>query len=88
MIKVKDGSSWVLYDYVSNIRHLPVADQKELDYCQHITDKDYTKGVTFSKKDKTVFITLSSKTLDSSIKILAFSPVFILNDHGQTVDRI
>lgn len=86
ILKIKGNDAWTLYDNITELEHRIVSDQEALVIARHYADTDYTFPNNFDKNKTIIYITYTTKGITTSI--LAYQPIFVLNDTGQTVDRI
>ena len=86
ILKLKGNSTWTLFDNITGVNHCVVTDQEALDFVRSYAESDYTSEDKFDKNKPIILLTYFTK--DSTVSILAYQPIFILNDSGQTIDRI
>jgi hypothetical protein len=85
MVKAQSKDGWVIYDHIIKVEHSTVnrfepyyAREDTEDLCFHLAPDEIRPmlSITINLED------------GKDRHILAWSPVFILNDVGRTVDRI
>ena len=90
MVKVINGDGWKLYDGVKAVSHAVVNGQIGMPY--HHEDftsdpiPDQFKGEFLEPKVVRLIIEMNQP--GDVRHVIAWSPVFILNDNGKTVERV
>lgn len=95
IVKVINSSGWTLYDGVKKLSHsivdesCPIGVSSELDDFTNWGTSGVDLGGTKRPSGETAKINMWLTFDNDSIKqVLAYSPVFLLNNEGKTVDRI
>ena len=90
MVKVINGDGWKIYDGVSEVSHSIINGQFEcLSDTDDFVQKPIPKQLKASEFLNNRMVNLSLTFLNGSTKsVIAWSPVYLLNDSGKTVERI
>jgi hypothetical protein len=89
-MKIKDGETYVLFSEIDHIRYWYLDDNAPKDYGDTVLD--FTgKGGPISKEyadKRKVGITFLNRNQTEETYVIAFEPVYLMNDDGKTVEKI
>ena len=101
-IKFEDAGAWQLFDDVDNLQYRKMSIRDCLEYEKEYGTSDlidYTetlqanRGTKFDEtlidgpKIRVLLLFMNSKQLEYS-KVLAFSPVYLMNNNGRTIETV
>lgn len=85
ILKIKTNCGWQIFGEVDYVHYTQAEDNVE--YAPHVLD--YTKNWENLMPDGSkMFICFMNKDQTAETSVLAYSPVYLMNDEGRTVETI
>ncbi len=92
IVKVMNASGWTLYGEVKKVSHgiidgtMPIGVSETCDDFTNFANPQMQRPTSPAKENPVVdlWLTLNDDTVK---QVLAYSPVFLLNNEGKTIDR-